>query len=87
MADFSLITCLNGVRKKKQMSEAQLLKAKQAKLKENEKMLRQIHSFFKQTHIPYLGFKKNCHSSNRNIQECLRSVRWLECNKCNFASL
>lgn len=40
------------------MSEAQLLKAKQAKLKENEKMLRQIHSFFKQTHIPYLGFKK-----------------------------
>lgn len=44
--------------KKKQMSEAQLLKAKQAKLKENEKMLRQIHSFFKQTHIPYLVFFK-----------------------------
>jgi len=41
--------------KKKQMSEAQLLKAKQAKLKENEKMLRQIHSFFKQTHILYLS--------------------------------
>ena len=73
--------------KKKQMSETQLLKAKQSKLKENEKMLRQIQSFFKQTHIPYLGLKKNCLSSNRNIRECLWSARWLECNKCNFASL
>lgn len=56
VADFSLITCLNGVSKEKTDVRGTAFKGQTGQIKGKWKDVRWIHSFFKQTHIPYIGF-------------------------------